>query len=76
MRGVEESIPFVSGKKNKTKNHPMIHQAAYHPKAPWGLKEVKSDGQVNDKMKLKHQHVAVAQDMPTSLWDRGKTSAL
>lgn len=71
----KRGIPFVSGKKNKTKNHPIIHQAAYHPKAPWGLNEVKSDGQVNDRMKLKHQHVAVAQDIPTSRTCSGKASA-
>lgn len=44
----------------------MIHQAAYQPNAPCGLNDFKSDGHVKDRMKLKHQVVAVAHDMPTS----------
>lgn len=67
--------PLVSGKNRMTRNHKMMHQAAYHPKAPWLVNALWSEGNVNARMKLKHQVVAVAQDMPTSRTCIGKASA-
>ena len=46
---------LVSGTKSKISTQPIRHQAAYQPKAPCGLKAVRRCGQVNERMKLKHQ---------------------
>jgi len=53
----------------------MIHHAAYQPNAPSGWKARTSRGHENDRMKLKHQVVAVAQDIPTSRTCIGNASA-
>ena len=51
---------------SKIKIHKIKHHAPYQPNAPCGSKALKRCGQVKDRIKLKHQVVAVAQDMPTS----------
>ncbi|KAH3664021.1 hypothetical protein OGAPHI_004735 [Ogataea philodendri] len=61
------SMPFlVSGSSHNTRKNPTMFQAAYQPNAPCGLKARTKDGQVKDRMKLKNQHVAVANDIVTS----------
>ena len=52
-----------------------MHQPAYQPNAPCVVKAERKRGKVNEMMKLKHQVVAVAQDMPTSRTWVGKASA-
>ena len=44
----------------------MAHQAAYQPKAPWGVKASTSGGHENERMKLNAQRTAVAEAIPTS----------
>ena len=46
---------------------PTRKQNLYAQTHPCGLKDVNKLGQVKDRMKLKHQVVAVAHDIPTSL---------
>ncbi|KAH3669616.1 hypothetical protein OGATHE_002428 [Ogataea polymorpha] len=58
--------PLVSGSSHKTSKNPTMFHAAYHPNAPCGLNAFSSDGQVRDKIKLKNQQVAVANDIVTS----------
>lgn len=48
------------------RHHRMAHQAAYQPKAPWGLNASTKGGQLKDRMKLKPHRTAVADAMPTS----------
>lgn len=50
-------------------------QAAYHMKAPSGVKASLSAGQVKARMKLNPHVVAVAKDIPTSRMYNGKASA-
>ena len=66
---------FVSGRKRKTRSQRIKHQVAYQAKAPCGLNAVRREGQVKERMKLKHQVVAVAKDIPTSRICKGNASA-
>ena len=70
-----ENLPLVSGINRITRTHKMIHHAAYQPNAPCVVKAVCREGNVKEMMKLKHQVVAVAHDMPTSRTWVGKASA-
>lgn len=54
----------------------MKFHAAYHAMPPVGVNARERAGQVSEMMKLKPQHVAVANDMPTSRMYSGKASAL
>ena len=71
-----DDLPFVSGMNKITSTQRITHHAAYQPNAPWTVNAVRKEGNVKATIKLKHQVVAVAQDMPTSRIWVGKASAL
>ena len=60
------ALTLVSGNKKYVYTVAKIFHAAYHEKAPCGVNAWSSAGQVNEMIKLKPQHVAVANDIPVS----------